>query len=281
MLGDARLVDVALGLLTAYLGVPMIYHGDEIGLAAMGPEIELTLFPTEISTLMNTPLLRTDKLCRQVDGKFIVNAIDLEVYPGDLVAVIGRSGAGKSSFLRLLNRLDEPTSGAVYLHDQDYRQLAPRRLRRQVGMMMQAAHLFPGTVADNLRFGPRQQDIDLTAAVIESLLAQVGLPAFANRDILHLSGGEAQRVSLARTLANQPEMLLLDEPTSALDERAEREIEELLLQIFQAQQLTGLMVTHDTAQALRLANRAILLHEGKLLYTGSVQEVLDAQSTLC
>lgn len=225
---------------------------------------------------MNAPLLRLDHLSRQVGDKTIIDNINLEVNSGELIAVIGPSGAGKSSLLRLLNRLDEPTGGTVYLNGQDYRQIAPRDLRRHVGMMMQAAHLFPGIVAENLRFGPRQQGQALTDAAVARLLEQVGLSGFADREVTHLSGGEAQRVSLARTLANHPELLLLDEPTSALDDRAERGIEELLRQIFQEEGLTALMVTHDTAQAERIANRAIFIEAGALIRTGTVAEVLNA-----
>jgi putative ABC transport system ATP-binding protein len=229
---------------------------------------------------MTEPLLRTEKLCRQVGDKLIVNNISLDVQTGDLIAILGRSGAGKSSFLRLINRLDEPTSGTVYLNNQDYRQLAPRELRRRVGMVMQAAYLFPGTIAENLRFGPRQQGQELAAPDIDSLLEHVGLKGFANRDVMHLSGGEAQRVSLARTLANRPTVLLLDEPTSALDARAEREIEALLTRIIRDYHLTCLMITHDTAQAERIANRAILLKNGSLIGDGTVQEILHAESIL-
>jgi putative ABC transport system ATP-binding protein len=229
---------------------------------------------------MTEPLLRTENLSRQVDDKFIVNNISLDVQTGDLIAVLGRSGAGKSSFLRLINRLDEPTSGTVYLEGQDYHQISPLELRRRVGMVMQSAYLFPGTVADNLRFGPRQQGRELAVEDIDRLLEEVGLKGFANRDVIHLSGGEAQRVSLARTLANRPTVLLLDEPTSALDDRAEREIEALLTRVIRDYHLTCLMVTHDTAQATRIANRAILLRDGSLISDGTVEEILHAESVL-
>jgi len=165
----------------------------------------------------------------------------------------------------------------VYLAGQDYKQLAPRDLRRRVGMVMQSAHLFPGTVAENLRFGPRQHGEDLLASEIDSLLEEMGLEGFADRDVQNLSGGEAQRVSLARTLANKPEVLLLDEPTSALDDRAEREIEALLRRVLRGQHLTALIVTHDTAQAERIADRAILIDAGRLILDGTVEEVLHAE----
>ena len=151
----------------------------------------------------------------------IVNDVSLDVRHGELLGIVGASGSGKSSFLRLLNRLDEPTSGTVFLDGQDYRQLPPRELRRRVGMVTQRPFLFPGDVASNLRFGPLQRGETLPDGEVSALLERVGLPGFATRDVINLSGGEQQRVSLARALANRPRCLLLDEPTSALDERCE------------------------------------------------------------
>ena len=124
--------------------------------------------------------------------------------------LIGASGAGKSSFLRLLNRLDEPTGGTIRLDGRDYRELAPRDLRRRVGMVMQSANLFPGTVAANVGFGPLQRGETLLPGQIDALLERVGLAGYQERDVSNLSGGEAQRVSLARTMANAPQTLLLD-----------------------------------------------------------------------
>jgi putative ABC transport system ATP-binding protein len=169
---------------------------------------------------MNTPVqpgdqpvvLRVERLGRSVSTKVLVVDASFEVRKGEMLAIVGPSGSGKSSLLRLLNRLDEPTSGTVYLDGTDYRQIAPRELRRRVGMVTQRAFLFPGTVAENLRFGPRQRGDPLTDRRIEEVLAGVGLAGYGSRDVANLSGGEAQRVSFARALANSPEVLLLDEP---------------------------------------------------------------------
>lgn len=224
------------------------------------------------------PFLETRDLARAVAGKVLVNAISVRVERGEVLAVVGPSGAGKSSFLRLLNRLDEPTGGMVYLDGREYHGFSPRELRRRVGMMMQSAFLFPGTVAENLRFGPRQSGREWSTQQIDELLEQVGLQGFSGRDVGTLSGGEAQRVSLARTLANQPEVLLLDEPTSSLDEQTEREIEALLAKVVDERRLAAIMVTHDSAQAERVARRAILIDAGRLVLDGSVREVLRARS---
>jgi putative ABC transport system ATP-binding protein len=178
--------------------------------------------------------------------------------------------------LRLLNRLDEPTSGTVFVEGVDYRRIEPRELRRKLGMVTQRPYLFPGTVADNLRFGPAQRDETLPPESIEELLTQVGLRNYAQRDVANLSGGEAQRVSVARTLANSPLALLLDEPTSALDEASKLEVESAIQKVIRDQGLTCVIVTHDVAQALRMASRALVLDTGRIVSAGPVGEVLRA-----
>jgi putative ABC transport system ATP-binding protein len=220
--------------------------------------------------------LEIRNLSRAIVGKMLVNDISVELQQGEVLAVVGPSGAGKSSFLRLLNRLDEPTGGTVLLDGQNYGEIAPRELRRRVGMVMQMAYLFPGTVAANIAFGPQQCHEIISPEQIHALLDRVGLPGYQNRDVSNLSGGEAQRVSLARTLANSPEVLLLDEPTSALDDAAERGIEELVLDIIRERQMTCVIVTHDMPQAARIADRTMVLESGKLAAIGLTEEVLHA-----
>jgi putative ABC transport system ATP-binding protein len=221
-------------------------------------------------------ILSIRHLTREVAGTRLVDDVSLDVRTGSVVAIVGPSGAGKTSFLRLLNRLDEPTGGTVLLAGQDYRELPPTELRRRVGMLMQAPHLFDGTVAHNVRFGPRQRGETLSLETIEDLLERVGLAGFAGRDVGHLSGGEAQRVSLARTLANRPQVLLLDEPTSALDQDTRREVETLIAEVIRREALTCLLVTHDADQARRLASHAMLLEGGRRVAAGPVEEVLHA-----
>lgn len=221
-------------------------------------------------------ILRAQKLSRRVGDMAIVNAVSLTVERGELLGVVGPSGSGKSSFLRLLNRLDEPTSGTVFLDGQDYREIEPRELRRRVGMVTQRPFLFLGDVASNLRFGPSQRREALTDSDIATLLERVGLPGFAVRNIANLSGGEQQRVSLARALANKPEVLLLDEPTSALDEKSKAEVEELIRDLVSGSSLTCVMVTHDLDQARRLCDRVALMETGRLVQVGKTQEVLRA-----
>jgi putative ABC transport system ATP-binding protein len=242
-------------------------RGDAVAVAHSSDEIDDR--PNQAAEM-----LETSHLSRKVKERTLVQDVSVQVAAGEILAVVGPSGAGKSSFLRLLNRLDEPTAGTVLLKAEDYRSIAPQELRRRVGMVMQTAYLFPGTIAANIAFGPRQRGQALAAAQIASLLERVGLPGFENRDIGNLSGGEAQRVALARTLANAPEVLLLDEPTSALDEASVHGIEELVLGLVQERRMACVIVTHNRAQAVRLAARTMVMEAGRLVAIGPTREVL-------
>jgi len=195
---------------------------------------------------------------------------------GEVLAVVGPSGAGKSTLLRLLNRLDEPTSGTVLLNGTDTHSLAPRELRRRVGMVMQRAYLFPGTVAANVAFGPKQQGRVISPDDIDALLSHVGLDGYGSRDALTLSGGEAQRVAITRALANEPEVLLLDEPTSALDEAARHGVETLLESLIRERHLTCVWVTHSIEQARTMADKVLAIETGRVTGYGPVAEVLRA-----
>ena len=210
------------------------------------------------------------------DSRTLLADINFTLESGEVLAVIGPSGAGKSTLLRLLNRLDEPNSGTVLLSGTDTRGMAPRELRRRIGMVMQRAYLFPGTVAENVAFGPQQQGQTMSSEEIERLLAQVGLPGYQSRDALTLSGGEAQRVAITRALANEPEVLLLDEPTSALDEIARRGVETLLESLVRQRHLTCVWVTHSTEQARTMADKVLAIDSGRIAAYGSVAEVLHA-----
>jgi putative ABC transport system ATP-binding protein len=223
-----------------------------------------------------TATLRAKELSYHVGDTILVDRVSVEIRAGDVVAVVGPSGAGKSSFLRLLNRLDEPTKGTVLLDGVDYREIPPQELRRRVGMVTQSPYLFPGTVVENLRFGPQQRGKDLSRGVMDQLLASVNLSGYAERDVGKLSGGEAQRVSLARTLANEPGILLLDEPTSSLDDNTQQDVERLICDIIHDGDLTALIVTHDKGQARRMAQLAMVMESGRVVDFGSTKEVLGA-----
>jgi putative ABC transport system ATP-binding protein len=221
-------------------------------------------------------LLHVQNLTREVAGRRLVDHISLEILRRDVLAIVGPSGSGKSSFLRLLNRLDEPTGGTVLVAGIDYRGLPPRDLRRRIGLVSQAPSLFPGSVIDNLRFGPARHAMIADNRSMARLLEQVGLAGYETRDVSTLSGGEAQRVALARTLANDPEVVLLDEPTSALDDVAKRQVEAVIAGLVQERSLTSVIVTHDAAQAARLGRRVMVMEKGRLVRIGTVKEVFNA-----
>lgn len=221
-------------------------------------------------------ILRAEDLGRSVNGKTLLEKITFELHAGEALAIVGPSGSGKSTLLRLLNRLDEPTAGTVYIDGSDYKGIEPRVLRRRVGLVTQRPFLFPGTVEQNLRYGPLQRGEIVSDEILSELLGKVCLTGYSSRNVANLSGGESQRVSVARTLANSPSILLLDEPTSALDDASKIEIESLLLNIVHEQKLACVLVTHDKAQAVRMAGRALLLADGKVIRSGPTGEVTHA-----
>jgi putative ABC transport system ATP-binding protein len=221
-------------------------------------------------------ILKADHLGRSVGTRILVEDINFEVPAGRVLAITGPSGSGKTSLLRLLNRLDEPTAGTVYFEGFDYRSIAARDLRRKIGLVTQRPFLFPGTVADNLRFGPAQRGESISVQNIDELLRRVGLEGYSSRTVTNLSGGEAQRVSFARTLANSPSVLLLDEPTSALDEESREGVEAVIRNTVVDSNLTCVLVTHDMSQAVRLAQSALVLDSGRVARYGLITEVLHA-----
>ncbi|XP_048573806.1 protein STAR1-like isoform X1 [Triticum urartu] len=197
------------------------------------------------------------------DGEPTVPGSDLDVPRGVVMGVIGPSGSGKSTLLRTLNRLWEPAPGAVTLDGADIRGLDVLALRRRVGMLFQLPAMFHGTVADNVRYGPRLRGETLTDAQVEELLGLSDLdPALASRPASELSVGQAQRVALARTLANDPEVLLLDEPTSALDPISTQNIEEAIVRLKKARGITTVIVSHSVRQIQRIADLVCLVVDG-------------------
>jgi putative ABC transport system ATP-binding protein len=179
--------------------------------------------------------------------------------PRGSTALLGPSGSGKSTLLRLLNRLADPDEGSVRFHGTDVRELDPLELRRRVGLVPQLPAPVPGTVADNVQFGPRLQGREVDP---EPPVRMAGLDAtFLDRDASRLSVGEQQRVMLARALALEPEVLLLDEPTASLDAEAIAAVEHALRNL---RDVSLVLVTHDSQQADRLTDRTIRLEQGRV-----------------
>ena len=194
-------------------------------------------------------------------GRQILDEITARIPAAGITVVAGPSGAGKTTLLRLCNRLEIPDQGVVSYHGQPLDDLDPLVLRRRVGMVFQRPTPFPGTVADNLAVAhPTAGAGELTTA-----LARVALdPALLTQEARTLSGGELQRMCLARTLVTKPETLLLYEPTSALDEQPKR-VFETTARDLATQGITLIWVTHDAAQAHRVADRIYHLRDGHLI----------------
>jgi putative ABC transport system ATP-binding protein len=204
-------------------------------------------------------------------GRRVLDSVTAEIAPG-ATAVVGPSGGGKSTLLRLLNRLADPDEGEVSYRDRPLSGYDPLALRREVALVPQLPALLDGTVESNLRYAAELAGEELDA---ERCLALAGLAsAYASRDVSELSVGEQQRAMLARALAQRPRALLLDEPTSALDPGARDEVEAALLGLRRELDISLIVVTHDPEQARRLADRALRLEEGRVVARGSFDEAM-------
>jgi sulfonate transport system ATP-binding protein len=200
--------------------------------------------------------LSIQRLSKAFGHQTILDDVNLQVIPGEVVAIVGRSGCGKSTLLRLIAGLDRPTSGGILLNGEPLRQLNPA-----ARVMFQDARLLMWKrVLDNVGLGLRG---DWKPKAIQAL-EQVGLADRAEDWIAVLSGGQRQRVALARALVSQPRLLLLDEPLGALDALTRIEMQQLIERIWQEQEFTSLLVTHDVEEAVTLGDRVILLEAGRI-----------------
>lgn len=213
-----------------------------------------------------------DKSFREIT---VLNNIDLKIKSGEICTILGPSGCGKSTLLRLLNRLEETTSGSIFLDGKNIRDLDIIQLRRKVGLVFQVPVMMDESVLENLFYGLKikgKTEREKEKAI--KCLDLIGLnEAFLARDSSQLSIGERQRISIARTLMLNPEVLLLDEPTSALDPTATLNIEKLILNLNAEINLTTLFVTHDINQALRLGRKCVILIDGKKIDEGNIREI--------
>ena len=201
----------------------------------------------------------------------ILHDISLEVERGGALALIGPSGSGKSTLLRCLNRLAEPTGGTVRFNGRDIRSLDPRELRRRAALVMQTPVLFEGTVRENLRLRSAAAPDDFSDERLAASLADVGLdPGMLDRDASTLSGGEKQRVTIARAILRNPEALLLDEPTSALDPPNATLVIETVSRLREARRLSIVAVTHQPDFVLRLGGSLLYLVKGRVEASASL-----------
>ena len=222
---------------------------------------------------------------RNPEGKdvAVLDGISFEARQGEATVIVGPSGGGKSSLIRLINRLEDPSSGRILLGGEDVSKIDPLDLRRRVGMVQQKAFMFEGTVLHNLQRPFLYRNAPLPQAGSEEVvraLALSRLPAeLLERDARTLSGGEQQRVSLARVLIGRPEVLLLDEPTSALDRPTSDRLASTFRDICRSEQLAVVMVTHDLRLSERVADRLIFLEGGKILEEGPGPSMMERPRT--
>lgn len=228
--------------------------------------------------------ITAEGLAKSFPGVAAVNGIDLQVKPGELMALLGPSGSGKTTLLRLFAGLETPTAGRILFGNEDATHLPVRE--RRVGFMFQHYALFKHmSVAENVAYGLRVRPRRLRPSSTEirkraeDLLELVQLPGLGKRYPSQLSGGQRQRVALARALAVEPRVLLLDEPFGALDAQVRRDLRRWLRELHDRTGHTTLFVTHDQEEALELADRVAILNRGRLEQLGGADDILDRPAT--
>ena len=224
--------------------------------------------------------LQIRDVVKDFSGFKAVNQVSLDIAKGEIFALLGSSGCGKSTLLRMLAGFDTPTSGRIVLDGQDLADLPP--YERPINMMFQSYALFPHlTVQDNIAFGLRREGLprDRVAERVDAMLKLVQLEKFALRKPHQLSGGQQQRVALARSLAKQPQLLLLDEPLGALDKKLREQTQIELVNIIESVGVTCVMVTHDQEEAMTMASRIAVMSEGRFLQVGAPGDIYETPAT--
>ena len=219
-------------------------------------------------------MLRVEDVKVQFDGKTALDGISLDVEHSQVVTVLGPSGSGKTTLLRVVAGLQRPDAGRVRLDDRDLAHVPPHR--RGIGYVFQDHALFQHRdVAGNVAFGLRMQHEpkDVVARRVREMLDLVGLSGLERRSVATLSGGEQQRIALARALAPEPRILLLDEPLGSLDRRLRDRLVDDLERIFEQLGVTAVYVTHDQTEAFALGDRVAVMREGRIVQFGSPDEV--------
>jgi len=203
----------------------------------------------------------------------VLDGVTVTVPAGCITALVGPSGAGKTSLLRLLNRLDDPAAGTIMFAGAPIAAVPIRTLRQRVGFVFQTPVMFPGTVADNLRVAATLAGYPSPGeAELEETAGRVGLdPSYLARDGDRLSGGERQRANIARALMTRPETLLMDEPTSALDPEVAERLIATVRDLARTGGVTIVMVTHRLSEARTASDYIIMLESGRVVETGSTQ----------
>ena len=223
-------------------------------------------------------------VCKSYGEKNVLEHLNLRISRGEFVTMIGSSGSGKTTALKMVNRLIEPTSGTILVNGHNVRDVDPIQLRRNIGYAIQGSVLFPHmTVEDNISYVPNllnKRDHERTRKAVRTWMDIVGL----SKDLLErypseLSGGQQQRVGIARALAASPDILLMDEPFGAVDEITRGQLQVEISRIHRETGITVMFVTHDIGEALRLGTRVLVLDAGKVQQYAASEELLARPAT--
>ena len=221
-------------------------------------------------------MLEVKDIFKTYEGKPLLQGISFRLERGETICLLGASGSGKSTLLRIIAGLETPEDGSVFWDGQDLRDIPP--YQRQFGLMFQDYALFPHrTVEQNVAFGLHMQD--LPAQEVETrtkeALETINMQGFAKRQVTDLSGGEQQRVALARALAPGPLLLMLDEPLGALDRSLREQLGQELRRVLHESEMPAIYVTHDQEEAFAIADRLLILHDGKIVQDGSPEAIFS------
>jgi osmoprotectant transport system ATP-binding protein len=225
-------------------------------------------------------MIRLENVTKVYGETIAVNDLSFQVNEGEVCVLIGPSGCGKTTTVRMVNRLIEPTAGHIFIDGKDHRQIKPERLRQSIGYAIQSVGLFPHlTVAANIATVPEllHWEKRRIATRVEELLTLVGLKPtdYAQRYPSQLSGGEAQRIGVARSLAADPPILLMDEPFGAVDPLTRERLQAQFVRIQEEVKKTVILVTHDLDEAIRLADRIAIMESGKMVQYDTPETILS------
>lgn len=225
-------------------------------------------------------MIRLEHVTKSFGGHKALDDVSIAVEEGEFLTVIGRSGCGKTTMLRMINGLQKPDSGKVYAAGEDVGEADLIRLRRKIGYVIQNKGLFPHmTVEKNITYVPMisgKKDKKQNRKLAEELISLVGLKeSMLDRYPEELSGGQQQRVGIARALASQPKLLLMDEPFGALDEITKRAMQNELLALQKKLGMTVVFITHDIREAMKLGDRVLVMEEGKIVQCDTPEQVKE------
>lgn len=221
-------------------------------------------------------IVELEEIYKNYENLQVLKNINLQIKKGTSTALVGPTGSGKTVMLRLIDLLEKPSSGTVYFEGTDANESnnTGLNIRRQIGMVFQKPLAFKASVYDNIVYGlkirGRKENME---GRIKELLELIGLQGYENRNALKLSGGETQRLALARAMITDPKLLLLDEPTANLDPISKKKLEELILKINRESETTIIMTTHDLLQGQKLADRMVILYNGQILQSGTPDQI--------